>query len=200
MLIDLHPIFANIGYVVASYVGVGFFYYKSAAGNEWRAPLALGCLPCILCLVSLPFVPESPRWLLLQGRSDQAWKIVRMLHHQSNHADDSSFAEQEFFLMRQQAEYEREHHLSLMDVLRSPAYRKRLAIGCGLPFLLQSSGVLVINSNALSFGVRLSYKWLTLSQIMEPCYTVAWASDLSNSFICRLAGLLFHSFSTAPPS
>lgn len=200
MLIDLHPIFANIGYVVASYVGVGFFYFKTAAGNEWRAPLALGCLPCILCLISLPFVPESPRWLLLQGRREEAWNIVQSLHHSPN-TSDTSFAEQEFYLMREQTEYERTHRISFMELLRSPAYRKRLAIGCGLPFLLQSSGVLVINSKSNSTLPQELRKTRadTCKKITEPSYTAGSASTRSNSCTCRPAGSPSPSSSTARP-
>ena len=145
ILCDIHPIFANVGYVTASYVGVGFYYFKTAAGNEWRAPLALGCLPCILGLMSLAFVPESPRYLLIRGKTEQAWKIVRDLHHAPNELDHS-FAEQEFTLMREQILFETSNKVSVMEMLRTPSYRKRLIIGCGLPFVLMSSGVLVINS------------------------------------------------------
>lgn len=145
ILCDIHPIFANVGYVTASYVGVGFYYFKTAAGNEWRAPLALGCLPCILGLISLAFVPESPRYLLIRGKTEQAWAIVRDLHHAPNDADHS-FAEQEFTLMREQILFEATNKVSVVEMLRTPSYRKRLVIGCGLPFVLMSSGVLVINS------------------------------------------------------
>lgn len=147
MLSDIHPIFINFGYVTASYVGVGFFYYKTDAGNEWRAPLALGCLPCILHLLSLPFVPESPRYLITRGQTEKAWEIVHELHHATNDGDDS-FAQSEFQLMREQITLEQEHKVSFLDMLRTPSYRRRLVIGCGLPFLLISSGVLVINSKS----------------------------------------------------
>lgn len=145
MLSDIHPIFINVGYVTASYVGVGFYYYQTQGGNEWRAPLALGCLPCILTLLSLPFVPESPRYLLLRDRAEEAWKIVRSLHH-APHEHDDTFAKEEFRLMREQIEVERAETVSVKEILTTPSYRIRLLIGCGLPFLLQSSGVLVINS------------------------------------------------------
>ena len=35
-------IMATFGFVLASYVGVGFFYLRSS--TAWRGPLAIGCL------------------------------------------------------------------------------------------------------------------------------------------------------------
>ncbi|KAL6246965.1 hypothetical protein RBB50_006272 [Rhinocladiella similis] len=181
MLSDIHPIFINVGYVTASYVGVGFFYYKTDAGNEWRAPLALGCLPCILHLLSLPFVPESPRYLITRGQTEKAWEIVHELHHATNDGDDS-FAQSEFQLMREQITLEQEHKVSFLDMLRTPSYRRRLVIGCGLPFLLISSGVLVINN----YGTLL-YSGLGFDSEQQLHLQAGW---LAVSFVCNILAVL----------
>ncbi|OQU99467.1 hypothetical protein CLAIMM_05097 [Cladophialophora immunda] len=176
MLSDIHPIFINVGYVTASYVGVGFYYYKSGGGNEWRAPLALGCLPCILTLICVYFAPESPRYLLIRGEYEKAWQIVRSLHHSSNNYDES-FAREEFRLMREQIEFERINRVSTRELLTTASYRKRLFIGCGLPFILMSSGVLVINNYGTMLYSGLGYDseqqlqlqagWLAVSFVMN---------------------------------
>jgi putative MFS transporter len=38
----------------------------------WRGMVAVGLLPALLCLYIRAFVPESPHWLLRQGRIDEA--------------------------------------------------------------------------------------------------------------------------------
>merc|ERR1711939_881412 len=38
----------------------------------WRLPSLLQCLFSIMCLSLLPFTPESPRWLVSQGRNQEA--------------------------------------------------------------------------------------------------------------------------------
>jgi hypothetical protein len=42
----------------------------------WRLPSALQALFSIMCLMLLPFTPESPRWLQSQGRSADALKAL----------------------------------------------------------------------------------------------------------------------------
>lgn len=91
ILLDINPIFTNIGYTSASWIGVGFFFYKN--GDSWRGPIAIGCLPCILSLISIYFVPESPRYLVLKDKAGEAWEVVRNLHITDG---DDSFARREF--------------------------------------------------------------------------------------------------------
>lgn len=60
-LVSTHAIVLSVGYVVASWVGLGF-YFVNARGAQWRLPLAIQCFaPLILACGSL-FLPESPRW------------------------------------------------------------------------------------------------------------------------------------------
>jgi MFS family permease len=148
---DINPIFINIGYVSASWIGVGFFYYNNQ--NSWRAPIAIGCLPCILCLVSLWFIQESPRVLLLQNRPEEAWNVVKSLH--TRHGD-CTFASIEFEQMKQQILFESTLKSGWAEMFRRPSYRKRLLMTVLLLFTLVSSGVLVINSESIS-SISLSY-------------------------------------------
>ena len=42
----------------------------------WRWMLGIETLPAIVYLFALMFVPESPRWLAMQGREDEALKVL----------------------------------------------------------------------------------------------------------------------------
>ena len=44
VLAGMHALMSNLGYTTSAHVGVGFYFYQSAADQEWRAPLALICL------------------------------------------------------------------------------------------------------------------------------------------------------------
>lgn len=107
--------------------------------------MAIGCLPCLIVLIWIPFVPESPRYLLLKDRADEAWEIIKELH---STADDVEhvYAKEEFAQMRNQLALDRTFKSGYVEMFRRPSYRKRVMMGMGLTFALQSSGVLVINS------------------------------------------------------
>ncbi len=61
---------ANLGsYVVAKYLG--------ANPECWRWMFASGCLPAGIFLVCLVFVPETPRWLLMKGRPQEARAVLK---------------------------------------------------------------------------------------------------------------------------
>lgn len=144
ILVDAHPILINFGYCLASYVGVGF-YYVQGNNQQWRGPLAIGCVPSILAVLTVPFLPESPRWLLMHGREAEAWSIVQSLHWDPSDTEHE-YATREFADMKRQIEVDRAMEFSYMDVIKKPSYRKRFLVGGALVFFLQGSGALVINS------------------------------------------------------
>ncbi len=52
---------------------------KLASGLDWRLILGIGAIPAVAALVLRTRMPESPRWLLRQGRYDDARKAIGML-------------------------------------------------------------------------------------------------------------------------
>ena len=64
----------TIGYVIANVLGM---HYADASPDAWRWLLASAGVPAFLVLIMRIGTPESPRWLLGQGRKDEAMRIVR---------------------------------------------------------------------------------------------------------------------------
>jgi sugar porter (SP) family MFS transporter len=72
MLIGLYQFALTAGIALADLVG-----YWLAGWHAWRLMFGLGILPASLFLVLVLTVPESPRWLMAQGRSEEAEMVLR---------------------------------------------------------------------------------------------------------------------------
>ncbi|KAL5341983.1 general substrate transporter [Aspergillus crustosus] len=66
------------GSVPAACVTFGCNYIKS--NWQWRVPFLLQCFASIIVIISVWFIPESPRWLLTQGREQEAIDILAKYH------------------------------------------------------------------------------------------------------------------------
>ena len=73
-----------VGFVTTAMVPVGIGAAAAAAAVAdpwigWRPVVALGMLPVLLALFVARYVPESPRWLVDQGRLDEARTVIAWL-------------------------------------------------------------------------------------------------------------------------
>lgn len=134
----------GLGYATANYFGLAF-YYDSNTTIGWRAPLGLQLLFPALILVLLPFLPESPRYLLMMDKKEEAWAVIEKLHKDPRDPDDE-FARGEFYQMAQQAAFDRTTVSTWWEMFRRPSYRKRTLFGMIYLFLTQATAVLVINN------------------------------------------------------
>lgn len=78
---------AAIGFeFVCNIAGLALVYWISfgvrtieTGGFNWRFPLAFQLVFVLMLVVTLPFFPESPRWLAKMGRVDEARRILARL-------------------------------------------------------------------------------------------------------------------------
>lgn len=45
-------------------------------GDHWRWMFGLGVIPALILLSGMVFLPESPRWLVMRKRDDEALRIL----------------------------------------------------------------------------------------------------------------------------
>lgn len=69
--------FIGTGITVSLWVDFGF-YYMTGSG-AWRAPLALQIIFPIIVMASIFLLPESPRWLMKKGRTEEAREVLSAL-------------------------------------------------------------------------------------------------------------------------
>ncbi|HTL58081.1 MAG TPA: sugar porter family MFS transporter [Candidatus Limnocylindrales bacterium] len=78
-LVSLNQIAIVAGIVLVYFINYFIARFGDQSWNEtngWRLMFASGVLPAVVFAVFLVFIPESPRWLLANGQSEQAQGIL----------------------------------------------------------------------------------------------------------------------------
>ncbi|CAM3558363.1 sugar porter family MFS transporter [Marinicrinis lubricantis] len=96
----------------------------------WRWMFAVGVIPGILFIIFLLFIPESPRWLQKQGKSDRALATLQRL----NGKEEAKFELKEIRLTLKEEN-------TKMSQLFKPGLRLALLIGVILAILQQVTGI-----------------------------------------------------------
>lgn len=96
----------------------------------WRGMLILGAAPALLFLIGLFLVPESPRWLMRQGRTGEATAVLQKISSQEGLENEVA----QLHTSGKTAE------VSYKELF-SPRWRKALLIGMLLPLFSQFSGI-----------------------------------------------------------
>ncbi|EHK18647.1 uncharacterized protein TRIVIDRAFT_69846 [Trichoderma virens Gv29-8] len=81
--------FINLAFVIGQFIAQGVAAGLEGREDEWayKAPFALQWLWPLVILVGLPFAPESPYWLVRQGRREDARKALVKLSSSKNAPD-----------------------------------------------------------------------------------------------------------------
>lgn len=98
--------------------------------ESWRGMFGVGVIPALLFVCGLLLVPESPRWLIQQQRTQEATVILNRV---SNAIEAKVSIEQALQAMQ-------EKKISY-SALWAPQFRKALLIGILLPLFSQFSGI-----------------------------------------------------------
>src|SRR5262249_18444378 len=129
-------------YQLAITVGILASYLTSLFEpvGTWRLMFGLAAVPGAVFLLGLAFLPESPRWLVLRGRIDDARASLRRL---GTPRDIDATIEEMARSMRLDS---RSGYRALLD----PAIRPALVVAMGLFLLQQLSGINAVIYYALA--------------------------------------------------
>ncbi|PVD25153.1 hypothetical protein C0Q70_15651 [Pomacea canaliculata] len=128
-LVTLNQLFITIGILISSIIAGAFHEVPEG----WRYMLGLAAIPGVIQFIGFMFLPESPRWLISKGRTEDARKVLQRIRDSDNIDDE----------LKEVAEAESSSQTGFVlgEVLRTPHVRKALFIGSGLQLFQQLCGI-----------------------------------------------------------
>ncbi|KAH8776193.1 general substrate transporter [Hyaloscypha finlandica] len=158
LFVGLHAQFIGFGYALSNWIG--FAVYFSSGAFTFRFPVGLQIVLGVILLACAFYIPESPRWLIEEGKMESALALMKRLRREGT---SDELVHKEFTQMRDQITWEKENELSsLMGILRKPSYRKRLLLGCFSHIGQQISGISAINYYQTQMYRSLGIKGVTV--------------------------------------
>jgi MFS transporter, SP family, galactose:H+ symporter len=125
MLVAMNQLAITMGILLSYLVD----YIFSATGN-WPAMVALGAVPAVLLGIGILFLPESPRWLVLNEKETEASEVLK---HIRGTPDVGAEVDEIKSALSEEAGDWREFF--------SPAMRGALVVGIGLGMFQQFTGI-----------------------------------------------------------
>lgn len=101
---------------------------------NWRWMLGVEVLPAVFYFAALFAVPESPRWLVMNGRDDEARRVLERV-------SDSAQAEADIRAVKASLHVEQSTERAALAELFRPAMRLVLIIGISVAILQQLTGI-----------------------------------------------------------
>lgn len=133
-LTSFPEIFINLG-ILLGYVS-NYAFSGLSAHISWRVMLAVGVLPSVFIGVALFIIPESPRWLVLQNRVEEA-RLVLLKTNENDSEVEERLAE-----IQQAAGTADTDKPVWRELLSpSPALRRMLITGIGIQCFQQITGI-----------------------------------------------------------
>ncbi|XP_028678737.1 synaptic vesicle glycoprotein 2B-like [Erpetoichthys calabaricus] len=71
---------SSMAWGIIPHYGWGFSMGTHYQFHSWRVFILMCILPALSSLIGLVFMPESPRFLLENGKHDEAWMILKQVH------------------------------------------------------------------------------------------------------------------------
>lgn len=137
-LTSFPEIFINFG-ILLGYIS-NYVFSGLPAHINWRIMLGVGVLPSIFIGGALFIIPESPRWLVMQNRIDEAKVVLQKTIDNEKEVEEKLEDIQKAAGTMDSEKYEQK--AVWKELLHpTPAVRKMLIAGCGIQIFQQITGI-----------------------------------------------------------
>lgn len=172
----------QFGNTISQWTNYGMTYiaWNSVA---WRFPLALQCFFALVTIAFVPFLPDSPRWLTMKDRNEEAIEVIQRL-------GGASQTEEQTRAIHAEIQENVRHEMSMGKISVRSLFKKddlhtlrRVILGAGTQLMQQWSGI-----NALFYYLPVVFASLGVSRNLS---LILSSSNGINMVISTIVGSLF---------
>jgi len=181
-LISMYQLMITIGIVVAFLSDTwlaSYATFNGETGGHWRVMLGIISIPAAIMFLGVLFLPESPRWLFMKGRKDEAIQVFKGMHLGPTEIDMEVFEIEESLKVRQNG---------FSMFFQNPNFRRAIFLGMGLQTIQQLTGINVVMYYAQTifkiagFTTVVAQNWGTvivgLTNVLATFIAIAWVDRL----------------------
>lgn len=164
------------GFSLSNWITFAFSFLPGAVA--WRFPLAFQFVFILTLFATVPWLPESPRWLIAHHREDEAQKIIADLE---NTDIDDAFTITQHNEIAAAVQYEREHGVTWGQLLRGQTGDqggtraiRRILLGMGAQAIQQLAAINVTSYYLPTVLIQSVGLKNTLARLLTACNSVSY--------------------------
>ncbi|KAJ5100430.1 hypothetical protein N7456_006482 [Penicillium angulare] len=173
-LIMLELVMNIAGFSIVNWINYGLSFVGGAIA--WRLPIALQCIFIIVLFAVVPWLPESPRWLMAHNEEVEALQVLASLEGKPVNDPYISTIRNE---IGYSIHFERENAVGWLELMRwnskdSTKTTRRLLLAAGTQFMQQFQGINIMSyylPTVLMNSVGLSD---SLARLLTACNSVSY--------------------------
>ncbi|KAJ3534759.1 hypothetical protein NM208_g7413 [Fusarium decemcellulare] len=164
------------GFSLVNWINYGLSFVEGSVA--WRFPLAFQFVFIFILFATVPWLPESPRWLIAHGRTEEAVFILACIENKDT---NDPIVTAQLHEIQFSVDYEREHSVKWIDILtrrnKDQANTKplrRLLLGANTQLMQQFEGINIMSyymPTVLINSVGLSEK---MARLLSACNSVSY--------------------------
>lgn len=140
----LQQFMLGVGALAAAWISYGTYVgFAPTNDGQWRTSLGIQVVPAVILAALIMVFPESPRWLIDNGKVEDGLGNLAKLHAHGNESD--AWVQAEFQQIQDAITFDHEHEAkSYMELFRDKSCFRRLFLACAIQASIQMTGVSAI--------------------------------------------------------
>ncbi|QPG74619.1 hypothetical protein FOA43_001951 [Brettanomyces nanus] len=150
--------------------GISLGTYTLQSTWAWRGISLWQLCPSLFAVVILPFIPETPRFLVFVGREDDALDVLKKYH---GNGLETELVKNEFLEIKNVLNYEKESKIGWIDLLKTKGNRMRMWIIFWMGVASQFTGSNIVGTYLGLFldnsGITSTRKQIVINLTLQVC-------------------------------